>query len=108
MDLDALEKHIETRIKNSPTDPGYVGLTDDQARAKLMQYGPNVLTEKKQIPWPIKLLLEFTGLFNIMLWVGSALCFIGYGLQSDKRDKSNLYLGIVVIVVICITAVFAF
>ena len=40
-----------------------------------------------------------------MLWIGSALCFLVFGLQSDSRDKTNLYLAIVMIIVIMITAV---
>lgn len=44
-----------------------------------------------------------TGLFNYMLWVGSALCFIVFGLQSSFTDKTNLYLAIIMIVVILIT-----
>jgi sodium/potassium-transporting ATPase subunit alpha len=49
-----------------------------------------------------------TGLFNYLLWAGAILCFISYGIQEDKRDKSNLYLGIVLIFVIVITAVFSY
>ena len=60
------------------------------------------------MPWPIKLLLEFTGLFNYMLWIGSILCFIAYGIQVDKTDKSSLYLGVVIIIVIMITGNMAF
>jgi sodium/potassium-transporting ATPase subunit alpha len=45
-----------------------------------------------------------TGLFNYLLWIGAALCLIAFGVQSDKTDKSNLYLGIVLIFVILLTA----
>jgi hypothetical protein len=48
-----------------------------------------------------------TGPFNYLMWGGSILCFIGYGLQEDKRDKANLYLGIVLILIVVITAIFA-
>jgi sodium/potassium-transporting ATPase subunit alpha len=78
------------------------------AAHKISIVGQNVLSEKKGLPWPIKLLLEFTGLFNYMLWAGAALCFIAYALQSDKSDKSSLYLGIVVVIVVLITGVLAF
>lgn len=46
-----------------------------------------------------------TGLFNYMLWVGSALCFLVYGLQTDFTDKTNLWLAIIMIIVILITGV---
>jgi len=83
-------------------------LTDEDASIKLSVHGPNVLSEKKSLPWPIKLVIEFGGLFNYMLWAGSILCFIAYSLQVDKTDKSSLYLGIVVIIVILITGNMSF
>ena len=49
-----------------------------------------------------------TGLFNYLLMIGSVLCYLVYGLQTDKTDKSNLYLAIVLDVVILITAIFNF
>ena len=47
-----------------------------------------------------------TGLFNYMLITGSVLCLIVFGIQTDYTDKSNLYLAIVLIFVILITAGF--
>ena len=44
--------------------------------------------------------------FNYMLWTGSGLCFIVYGIQTSYEDKSNLYLAVVLIAVILITAFF--
>jgi len=85
-----------------------VGLSDEEALIRIANFGPNVLTEKKTLPWPIKLLLEFTGLFNYMLWIGAILCFIAYVIQKDKTDKSSLYLGIVIIIVIFITGLMSF
>lgn len=41
-----------------------------------------------------------------MLWFGSFLCFIGYGLDSE--DPSNLYLGIVLAAVTILTGIFSF
>ena len=60
------------------------------------------------MPWFVKLLLEFTGLFNYLLWAGAILCFVSYAIQADKRDKSNMYLGIVLIIVVIITGIMAF
>lgn len=67
-----------------------------------------MLTEKATIPWYIVFLKEMTGFFPMLLWGGSALCFIGYGLQKDKSDKSNLYLGIVLALVVIITGWFSY
>ena len=48
------------------------------------------------------------GFFSLLLWFGSALCFIGYILQEDKEDKANLYLGYVLAGVTFITGVFSY
>jgi P-type E1-E2 ATPase len=48
------------------------------------------------------------GFFSLLLWFGSALCFIGYIIQEDKEDKSNLYLGIVLAAVTFITGCFSY
>lgn len=67
-----------------------------------------MLTEKEGLPWYLKLLLCYAGLFNYLLWGGSILCFVAYGIQEDKRDKSNLYLGIVLIVTIILIGTFSY
>lgn len=41
----------------------------------------------------------FSGLFNLLLWAGSVLCFIAYAIDPLK-DATNLYLGIVLAVVV--------
>ena len=51
---------------------------------------------------------EQTGFFSLLLWFGSILCFIAFGIQEDKTDESNLYLGIVLAVVVFITGVFSY
>lgn len=70
--------------------------------------GDNVLSEKASIPWYCVFLGELTQAFALLLWAGAAICFIGYGLQTDKSDKSYLYLGIVVVVVIIVTGIFSY
>jgi sodium/potassium-transporting ATPase subunit alpha len=53
-------------------------------------------------------LKELTGFFSLLLWAGSFLCFIGFGIQDDKEDLSNLYLGIVLAVVTLLTGIFSY
>jgi hypothetical protein len=48
----------------------------------------------------------FAGLFNLLLWVGSAMCFIAYAIDPHK-DVTNLYLGIVLAIVVILTSIFA-
>ncbi len=49
---------------------------------------------------------EQTGMFSLLLYAGSILCFIGYGL--DKEDYGSLYLGIILVIVCFFTGVFAY
>lgn len=63
------------------------GLTDEQTNKKIAEVGLNKLEEKKQLHWIVKLLLEMTGIFSILLWIGAILCFIGYGIQSSNKDE---------------------
>jgi len=53
-------------------------------------------------------LKELTGFFSLLLWFGSVLCFIGYAIQEDKEDPSNLYLGWVLAIVVLITGIFSY
>ncbi|CAD8085019.1 unnamed protein product [Paramecium sonneborni] len=96
--LTELEKRLETSVKN--------GLSKSQIDSKLQQYGKNVLSSKERTPWYVKLLHELTNVFALLIWAGALLCFIAYGLAPE--DPSNLYLGIVLIVVVVVTAVITF
>lgn len=55
----------------------------------MIEIGKNVLTPKKKTPWFVKLLHEFISDFNLLMWVGSALCYLIYGLSPT--DPSNVY-----------------
>jgi sodium/potassium-transporting ATPase subunit alpha len=82
------------------------GLTSAQYQANLAKYGPNCLTPPAKMPAWLKFLLQFTNFFALLLLVGGALCFIGYGIDTEK-DPTNLYLGVVLFSVVIITATFS-
>jgi len=82
------------------------GLTTEEAKQRNLKYGDNILSERKKNPWWMKLLHEWTSPFALLLWAGSALCFIAYGL--DEADPSNLYLGIVLAIVVMVTGLVTF
>ena len=84
------------------------GLTAGEAKVKHVEFGDNSLSKKDSKHWFCLFLEELTGFFSLLLWFGSALCFIGYGIQKDKEDKSNLYLGITLAVVTFVTGVFSY
>ena len=82
------------------------GLSTEQAKDRNIKFGDNVLSERKKSPWWMKLIHEWTSPFALLLWAGSILCFIAYGL--DESDPSNLYLGIVLAVVVMVTGLVTF
>merc|ERR1719204_694870 len=86
------------------------GLSAAQVIDLQAQFGPNELTPPPTLPWYIKLLLSiFGGFFNQLLWVGSILCFVAYGIApSDERDPTYMYLGIVLAVVVSMTGTFGY
>lgn len=81
------------------------GLTDAEVAVKLEKFGPNLITPPKITHWFIKFLLNLIGGFQIMLWVGAALCFIVYGI-TNATDTQTLALGIVLIIVVFVTTIF--
>eukprot|EP01084_Bolivina_argentea_P017132 32005_1 len=86
------------------------GLTNEKADELLSINGPNELTPPKHDPWWLRLLKSiFGGIFNILLWVGSILCFIAYIIDtSEIKDKTNMYLGIVLAIVVTLTGIFGY
>jgi sodium/potassium-transporting ATPase subunit alpha len=104
--LEQLEKELETsRLK---------GLSTVLANKIHGNVGDNALTERNKVPWYVVFLKEQTGFFSLLLWLGSALCFIAYIMENlkaeegDYIDPSNLYLGIVLATVVFITGVFSY
>ena len=84
------------------------GHSSEKAENLLKKKGLNKLTDRKKTPAYILFLKEQTGFFSLLLWFGSILCFIAFGIQKDKTDQSNLYLGIVLGVVVFITGCFSY
>jgi len=74
------------------------GLTPEEAQRRLEKYGPNTLREAKKTPLVVKFLGNFTHLMAILLWAASAMAFVAQMPQ----------LGVAVIAVIIINALFSF
>ncbi|KAL4470819.1 hypothetical protein ABPG73_000079 [Tetrahymena malaccensis] len=96
--LNELKDKYKTNFQN--------GLNESQVDEHLALYGENKLTDKQKTPIWVVLLKELTNGFAIMLWVSAGLCFLAYGLTPD--DPSNMYLAIVLLIVIFITAFITF
>jgi sodium/potassium-transporting ATPase subunit alpha len=82
-----------------------VGLTSDEAASRLLRDGPNSLTPPKKPPMWYKLFMHLAGGFSLLLWAGSVLCFIVYGIDGSIE---NLTLGTVLAVVVVMTGLFSF
>lgn len=86
---------------------GLKGLDSMDHIQRLEKYGPNAITPPKQMHPLVKFLLMLVGGFQLMMWFGSILCFIVYGL-SGGEDVQVLALAIVLVLVVMLTAVFQF
>jgi len=90
------------------------GLTDDVIAKRREEDGPNQLTPPKTTPEWVKFLAQMFGGFATLLWVGSILCFIAFGVQKSQEEEGestpadNLYLGIVLALVVIVTGVFSY
>ncbi|KAK6635373.1 hypothetical protein RUM44_000624 [Polyplax serrata] len=87
------------------------GLTHAKAKENLERDGPNALTPPKQTPEWVKFCKQLFGGFALLLWIGSILCFIAYGILATTVEEpadDNLYLGIVLAAVVIVTGVFSY
>ena len=102
-----LESQLE-KVYKCPGAGGILtnGLTDSQVAMGQAEFGPNALTPPPETPEWLKCLETQKGFFNLLLWAGSILCFISYGIDNSAPD--NLYLGIVLAFVVIATGVFEY
>ena len=49
---------------------------------------------------------EATTPFALLLWIGGILCFVAYAI--NRENASNLYLGVVLIVIVILTSLMTF
>ncbi|XP_075047707.1 potassium-transporting ATPase alpha chain 2-like [Mixophyes fleayi] len=103
LSIDELQRKYSVDIKQ--------GLSTASAEQLLAQNGLNKLTPPKGTPEIVKFLLLMAGGFSIVFWISSALCFLAYGLQAAQDPnvaKDNLWLAIILIAVVVMTALFAY
>ena len=101
--VEELCKRFKTQIER--------GLTDSQAKANFLEYGPNALTPPPQTPEWVKFMQQMFSGFACLLWLGAILCFLAYGIQASAYEEppdDNLYLGVVLTVVVTVTGIFSY
>ncbi len=69
--------------------------------------GDNVLPCLKKTPLWVLFLKELFSWFALLLWIGAIICIIGYELQPNQ-GLSNVYLAVVLVIVVLITATLGF
>merc|ERR1712038_1685167 len=87
------------------------GLTDDQVKKGIAEYGLNQLTPPPTTPEWIKFYQCLFSGFAMLLWFGAILCFLAYGIQASAYEEppdDNLYLGIVLSAVVTVTGIFSY
>merc|ERR1712165_50871 len=87
------------------------GLTDDQVKKGIAEYGLNQLTPPPTTPEWVKFCQNLFSGFACLLWLGAILCFLAYGIQASAYEEppdDNLYLGIVLTAVVTVTGVFSY
>jgi sodium/potassium-transporting ATPase subunit alpha len=76
------------------------GLSNDEARQRLGQYGANLLKRLRPTTWHLKLIKNLFSFFAVLLWIAALLCFIP-GVDLPQ-------MGIAILTVIVVNGLFAF
>jgi magnesium-transporting ATPase (P-type) len=82
----------------TPRRPPAQGLSSSEARARLAQFGPNLLAEAARPHWLARFARNFTYFFALLLWAGAGLAWLG------KLPQ----LSVAIVAVIVVNAVFSF
>jgi sodium/potassium-transporting ATPase subunit alpha len=104
-DLLRLSEYFHTEIdvidpKNSH------GLTSGQAETLLKQFGPNRLTPPEHMPKWVLFFVQFLNYFMILLLLAGSISIASYAIPP--HDITNVYLGVLLILVVIFTCVETF
>ena len=81
------------------------GLSEEEAQRRLHEYGLNEIKEVRGKSLYRKLLSQFTHFLALLLWLSAGLCFLSEYLHPGE---GMLSLGLAIIGVIIINAIFTF
>ncbi|MBI5025430.1 MAG: cation-transporting P-type ATPase [Nitrospirae bacterium] len=81
------------------------GLTDEEALRRLLEFGPNEIKEIKKKPVYLSFLSQFTHFLAVLLWIASGLAFLS---EYLRPGEGMLTLGMAIVAVIFINAIFTF
>ena len=81
------------------------GISHEEALRRLGEYGPNEIHEVHARSLASRLVAQFTHFLALLLWFAAALCFLSEYLHPGE---GLLRLGIAILAVIFINAIFTF
>jgi len=93
---------IEDLFKELQTGPE--GLSDEEAKRRLLKTGLNVLPKGKKTSLARKIISQFKNMFNILLLVASFLSFLS-GFTSN--DPTSVQMGLAIFVVVVLNTIFS-
>ncbi len=101
MKIQALEiEEVFSRLVTSEN-----GLTEEEARRRLSEFGFNEIKEIKKKPLPLRFFTQLTHFLAIILWIGAGLAFLS---EYLRPGEGMLTLGFAIVSVIFINAIFTF
>jgi sodium/potassium-transporting ATPase subunit alpha len=80
-----------------------MGLTSTKAKQVLEEFGPNVLTPPPRVPLWLLFLYQFGNLLMILLIFAGILSIASWAAQGVGGDPTNLYLGVLLLIVVLVT-----
>jgi len=101
--MDEHKISVEELYKRTESSPN--GLSSEESQLRLRKSGKNVLTTHKRFRLLYKFLKQFRNFFAILLIIGTMLAFFAEYLAPGQ---GNLYIGIAIMSVVIINAVFSF
>jgi len=102
--VDAYRDSAEALAARLGTD-AHRGLTDEEARARLAQYGPNELTAEPPVPGWRRFLAQFQDVLVVLLLVATAISAL---LWVYERDTSLPYEAIAIFAIVLLNAAMGF
>jgi sodium/potassium-transporting ATPase subunit alpha len=81
------------------------GLSADEAARRLHEFGPNRMEPVAAVPVSLRLFKEFFHFFAIILWVATALAFLG---EWNQPGQGMAKIGYAIIAVIVVSGLFSF
>lgn len=81
------------------------GLSSEEATRRLREYGPNRMEPVARVPVLLRLFREFFHFFAVILWVATALAFLG---EWNVPGQGMAKIGYAIIAVIVVSGLFSF